>query len=264
MLNLEELALYVIIGSITTFNDGNNLKKNIVNHLPRLKNFVFNIRSILYLDNEPHLLLPSNEEIQQTFINFTNNKVITCVDYFPRIGIGECHMYSYPYTMIHYRNITNNFPGGLFKYVREVSLFDERPFEYEFFIRIAQSFPFLQILYLENKKPQEHKQCRILNDDNQDFSTIKYSHLIKLSLIHAHSDYIEQFLDHTKTSISNNISLSVNYYSLRKATNNFKRNDLRANCSKLSHLRIHGKIQISKHFKTYFPNVKEIQYLPKY
>jgi hypothetical protein len=30
---------------------------------------------------------------------------------------------------MHYENITNNFPGGLFKYVRMVSLFDELPFD---------------------------------------------------------------------------------------------------------------------------------------
>ncbi len=43
--------------------------------------------------------------------------------------------------MKYYKNIINSFPGGLFKYVREIFLFDERPFEHEFFIQIAQAFP---------------------------------------------------------------------------------------------------------------------------
>ncbi|CAF1037687.1 unnamed protein product [Rotaria sp. Silwood1] len=200
--------------------------------------------------------LPSNEEIQQTFINFMNNKVITCVDYFPKQYSGQCRIYSYPYTMNYYRKITNKFPGGLFKYVCEVSLFDESSFKHEFFLRIAQSFPFLKALSVNNRIPQKYKQCRTSNDDNQDPLIIKYFHLIDLTLLCVHADYVEQFLDPTKTSILNNISLYVDYYRLRKATHNFKRNDMRINCSKVTNLRLFGSFQISKHFKAYFPNVK--------
>ncbi|CAF3331627.1 unnamed protein product [Rotaria sp. Silwood2] len=48
--------------------------------------------------------------------------------------------------MSYYGNITNNFPGGLFQYVRVVSLCDDSPFEHEFFIQIQKSFPFLEQL----------------------------------------------------------------------------------------------------------------------
>jgi hypothetical protein len=34
----------------------------------------------------------------------------------------------------YYGVVTNDFPGGLFEYARMVSLFDERPFEHEFFL----------------------------------------------------------------------------------------------------------------------------------
>ncbi len=55
---------------------------------------------------------------------------------------------SYLFTSIYiwkdYKNITNSFAGGLFKCVRQVLLFDERPFDHEFFLRITQSFPFLK------------------------------------------------------------------------------------------------------------------------
>ncbi|CAF3783010.1 unnamed protein product, partial [Rotaria sp. Silwood1] len=33
----------------------------------------------------------------------------------------------------HYDTITNNFPDGIFKCVRKILFFDERPFEHEFF-----------------------------------------------------------------------------------------------------------------------------------
>jgi hypothetical protein len=247
MVNLTELGLYLYANNIEIFIDGNNLKKNIIDHLLHLKKFQFDIRSIIYVLDQA-VYLPSNEEIEKTFRNFMNNKVISCVDYFPKKDTGQCHIYSYPYTMTHYRGITNNFPGGSFKYVREVTLFDEHPFEHEFFLRISQSFPYLKVLSINNRVPQNHKQCRTSNDDNQECSMIKYCHLIELSLPCIHTDYIEQFLDHTKTCISNNVSLFVDYYLLRKVTGNFKRNHLRVNCSKLTNLHLLGEFQIPNHF----------------
>jgi hypothetical protein len=135
MSNLENLYLYFAFKHLPRFLDGYALEKDIISHLPRLNKFVFNIRSIISLDNQ--ISLPSNDDIQCTFANFTNNKIISCVDYFPKANIGQCHIFSHPYTTDYYDNITNNFPGGLFKCIRKISLFDESPFEHEFFIGIA-------------------------------------------------------------------------------------------------------------------------------
>jgi len=107
--------------------------KDIINHMGRLKKFTFSIHSTIFLDNQ--IDLPSNENIQNTFTNFKYNKVISCVDYFSETVEGQYCIYSYPYTLKEYKNITNNFPGGLFECVREISLFDERSFEHEFFLR---------------------------------------------------------------------------------------------------------------------------------
>ncbi|CAF5030281.1 unnamed protein product, partial [Rotaria sp. Silwood1] len=82
MLNLEELTLYIELSSFKIFIDGNNLKENIIYHLSRLNKFVFNILSIMHLYMKPYL--PTNEEIEHTFANFTTNKIISSVDYFPR------------------------------------------------------------------------------------------------------------------------------------------------------------------------------------
>ena len=62
--------------------------------------------------------------------------------------------------MPYYNDITNNFPGGLFEYVRVVSLFDEHPFEHEFFLRIQKSFPFMERLSVNNNKPQNRKRIK--------------------------------------------------------------------------------------------------------
>ena len=52
--------------------------------------------------------------------------------------------------MLHYENITKNFPDVLFECVQYVTLFDERPFEDTFFIRVVQAFPFLKDLTVRN------------------------------------------------------------------------------------------------------------------
>ncbi|CAF3467433.1 unnamed protein product [Rotaria sp. Silwood1] len=131
MPNLEKLALYICVHQ-ETFLDGNCLKKDIVSHLLQLHNFIFNIRSLIYTHHQTRLLL--NKDIEHTLVDLGNNQVICYVDYFSKDESAQCHFYSCPYTLRYYHNITNSFQGGLFKCVCEVSLFDERPFEHEFFI----------------------------------------------------------------------------------------------------------------------------------
>jgi len=141
MTNLEQLALY-IFSVKRTFIDRNCLKNDIINHLPRLSKFIFNIPSYIYNLDQTHLL--SNEYIQHTLADLTDVQVVSYVDYFPWEGSGQCHFYSYPYTLRYYDNITNSFQGGLFKCVRNVSLFDERPFEHEFLLELLVRFRFLK------------------------------------------------------------------------------------------------------------------------
>ncbi|CAF4758939.1 unnamed protein product, partial [Rotaria sp. Silwood2] len=195
--------------------------QNIIDYLPRLNQFQFNIRSTMLLKNQ--IDLPSNEDIQYTFKDFLNNKIISCVNYFLENNQGQCHIYSYPYTMRRYENIANNFPGGLFTCVYEVSLYDEHPFEHEFFIRIQKSFPFMKRLAIINKKAQKYKQRKKLKNINQDLFVIKYSHLKRLILDEAHDDYVEQFLLDTKTCLPYGVDLYVDYKPLKRVTYNFKR-----------------------------------------
>ncbi|CAM4803619.1 unnamed protein product [Rotaria magnacalcarata] len=218
MFNLEELSLYVKICDKNTFVDGNDLKKNILNNMSRLQKLQFYIRSTTGVLNR--INIPSNEDIQYTFKDFHNNHIISYVDYFTDTQRGQCHIYSYPYTLNEYYKITNNFPGGLYKCVTKISLYDERPFEYEFFLRIAQSFPYLKKLIIENMKPQNGKQK---SDDNQNLPIIEYPHLITLDLTKSHLDYIELFLFDTKIRLPNNISVVAIYQARRRVTKKFKK-----------------------------------------
>jgi hypothetical protein len=244
MPNLEELRLDFKCSRKRSFVDGNDFKANILNHLPRLKIFGFNICSFINHYNQIGLL--RNEDIQNTFRGFPNNQTITCIDYFPDKNEGQCHVYSYPFTLTSYERITNNFPGGLFTYVRRVSLFDEYPFEHEFFIRIQKSFPFMEDLTVTNWKAQ-------YKNDNRDLSLIHYHHLTCLDLTEVHDDYIEQFLLDTKTSLPFNLDLSVHYESIRRVTHDFKRIETRINYSKINcAYLIDPNSRSSKDFKKYF------------
>ncbi|CAF4545171.1 unnamed protein product [Rotaria sp. Silwood2] len=244
MTNLEELHLYFVntYGSII---DGNNLENNIINHMTKLKKFTFNIRSVIYLDNQFNL--PSNEDIKKTFKNFDNNQTTSYVDYFKKLNLFYCQIYSNPYRWTFYNNITNNFPGGLFKCVREISLHDEHPFEHDFFLRISKSFPFIKKLSLHNYEPQKNNYLQ--------WPIIKYHHLIEIDLAKAHDDYVEQFLNNTKMCLLNNVHLRVRFDSLVKTTNNFTRDVTRINCTKIN-LKIRSfTVELSR-LKEYFPHAK--------
>ncbi|CAF4880699.1 unnamed protein product, partial [Rotaria magnacalcarata] len=62
--------------------------------------------------------------------------------------------YSYPFLIQYYEDIANNFPGGLYQYVRVVSFRDTRPFEHEVFIEITQSFPLMDNLSANNRQSE--------------------------------------------------------------------------------------------------------------
>ncbi|CAF3496483.1 unnamed protein product [Rotaria socialis] len=250
MSNLKMLTLNIIIEE-KKFVDGNCLNNDIINHLPKLNHFIFNIQSRIYDYNQTDIR--SNEDIQNTFKSFQNHKINSYVDYFPEENFGQCHYYSYPYTMKNYGNISNHFSDGLFTCVTKISLFDERPFQHEFFLKISQSFPFLEELTINNLQSQNKKSD---DDNNEHLPIIKYPHLTKLYLINAHDDYIEQFLLHSKSVLTNYISLSVRYYTLYTVTNDFTREETKINSAKIKHFFLAGRTIFSKDFREYFPNLK--------
>ena len=104
--------------------------------------------------------MPSNEDIQRTFTHFQDYRIVSSVDYFQENDLSQCHVYTLPYTMKFYQNITNHFSGGLFEHVQQICLFDERPFEHEFFLQISRSFPFIKRLVLTNLKDQSIKAMK--------------------------------------------------------------------------------------------------------
>ena len=262
MSNIEQLSLYLIIdrsyAPTNSFIDGAYLKKDIICHMPKLKNFQFSIHSIIDHPAFP-INLPSNEDIQRTFEDLEDYQIVSYIDYFPNEKTSRCHIYSCPSQMRYYYKLANSFPGGLFKSIRHVLLCDERPFELEFFIRLAEACPFLLTLVMENESPQNNKQLKKSNIDNENLPIIKYSHLTLLNLWDAHNDYIEQFLDNTKSCLSDNIHLVVNYDCLQTVTSNFTRNTTRMNCSRVTKLSVYDKLVTFRQLKDYFPHAENIK-----
>ncbi|CAF4982100.1 unnamed protein product [Rotaria sp. Silwood1] len=252
MLNLEELDLNIIVQCYEKLIDGETLKKDIVIYMPQLYKFTFNICSIIYHRNQTNF--PLNEHIQKTFQYFPNNEIITCIDHFQEKAYSQCHIYSYPYKWEVYNNITNNFRGRLFMSVTEVLLYDEHSFEYEFFLRISKSFPFMRELTINNRKAQNKKQFMKSNNDDQILPIIEYPNLQRLDLSDTHDDYVELFLFDTKIFLANDLHVCAHYQSLKTVTYYFTRYTTGSNCVKLAALYVDEMDQINEHIKNYFPD----------
>lgn len=145
--------------------------------------------------------------------------------------------------------LQNAFPGGLYQGVRIVKLYDDYPFEHDFFLQIARSSPFLENLTMSNEKGQA---CKL--NDQSDVPLIEYPHLKQLCFIDVHEDYIEQFLLNSKTVLPRKISLSVDYDFLERVTHRFRRKETRFNCTKIKRVSLRVNFAIPKRVKNYFPN----------
>ncbi|CAF4284747.1 unnamed protein product [Rotaria socialis] len=253
MLNLEELHLNIIVRCYEKLIDGETLKKDIVIYMPHLYKFTFNICSIIYHRNQTNF--PLNEHIQKTFQYFPNNEIITCIDHFQEKAYSQCHIYSYPYKWEVYNNITNNFRGGLFMSVTKVLLYDEHSFEYEVFLRISKSFPFMRELTINNRKAQNKKQFIKSNNDDQILPIIEYPNLQRLDVSDTHDDYVELFLFDTKIFLPNDLHICTHYQSLKTVTYYFTRYTTGSNCVKLAALYVDEMDRINEHIKNYFPDI---------
>ena len=251
MSNLEKLDLSLVVSMKQTFIDGNQLKFNILNNFAHLKKFLFNICSLIYFVRQTNFT--TNEDIQRTLKDFPSEEIFSSLDHFPQNGFSQCHIYSCPYQFDYYYNLTNRFPGGFFQRVYDVTLFDEQPFEHDFFLRITQAFPFLEILTVINRKRQNERRVQNTKDWKKRFSVIEYPYLNRLDLMEAHQDYHEQFLFDTKSSFPNGLYVTMDYQFTRKVTRNFRRNSTRINCAKISFVSFYRKLPYPAHMNDYFP-----------
>ncbi|CAF4738988.1 unnamed protein product, partial [Rotaria sp. Silwood2] len=249
MSNLEELSLNIINQKRTSFVDGTEINEKIFVHMPRLHKFTFYISTETKLNHiVDHL---SNDDIQRTFTNIGFQQVCCFLN---RISDGViCHAFSLPFAFDYLEYIGNTFPSMVFSHVIKLTVHDILPFKHEFFMRIARFFPLLKIMCVFNLRSELQKSHKLNSNDNQLHSIIEYPYLVSLSLFNSHIDYVEQFLNQTKTYLPRLTKLKVDYDELTIVTENFTRNATRLNCAKVKQLIIRKTIVHSKDFYTYFP-----------
>ncbi|CAF2953724.1 unnamed protein product [Rotaria sp. Silwood2] len=231
VLNLEELTLYLTIDRRTTFIDGNHIYNEILIHMPQLHTFNFCFCTDIRIN--PLVNHLSKDDIQQTFTNIKCQQQMECIVNYLNLT-GTCHIFSLPFMFDYLECIGNTFPSIIFNHVRRLWIHDEIPFNHEFFIRIACSFPLLKELYVMNDEPQSSILDTLNSNDNQLSSTIiEYPYLISLDISNCHIDYIEEFLNNTKIRLPHLMKLTVNYDQLIIVTENFTRDVTRLNCTKV-------------------------------
>ena len=249
MSHLEELSLFLHLLNISTFISGTHLDNEILIHMPRLHTFTFYIGSKNDVDPAVHVC---GDDIEQTFTNIKYGQVGCMVDYF-----YQCYMvhrvFSLPTRFNRLTHITNNIPNIVFNSVTDLKLQDRIPFKQEFFIRLARAFPFLKNLSITNiwspfSSLHDQKLC-----DKTWCSIIEYSHLMFLDVKSAHSDYLEQFLNGKKTYLPCITKLKVAYNALKMVTENFTKDEMRRNCSRMEQLIIERPIVYSENIYLYFP-----------
>jgi hypothetical protein len=186
-----------------------------------------------------------------------------------------CHVYSLPFTFTRLKYITNNFPNIVFNTVTHLYAYDTMAFEHEFFMRISQAFPVLKCFSVKNERMQPSSErmwwnerikpliermpswydYKLKSDENLSDPIIEYPHLTLLDLMHAHCDYVTQFLSKTKTHLPRLTELKVKYDELVTVTEYFRRDDMRPNCSKVKRLVVEDSIDFSKDVYQYFPSL---------
>ncbi|CAF4143677.1 unnamed protein product [Adineta steineri] len=231
MINLEELILFLsVIGNDSTLIDGIELHNQVSVHMSHLNKFVFSINTgIRIVNNE--MDVPSNEDIQNSFIGREYRQVGSYVHFEPRKpknrvidydqakGVVKSHIYSLPYQFESFLHLNNSFQGGI--------------------------FPFLKNLKISNMEPQKKKQ--------HPSTLISFPHLNLLNLIDAHDDYAQQFLVDANTHLPCLLDLCIKYESLEIVTNNYTNDATRLYCSKLKGLHMDKSISA-----TSYPNLSVI------
>jgi hypothetical protein len=144
---------------------------------------------------------------------------VGCYTDYSTVDMGQCHIYSLPFTLERMDTFTNKFPGGLFMTVRHFVAYDMwHPFEHDFFVRISQAFPLLNKLTIYNSNEQKKKLTHQQDVHEQTSSIIEFSHLVILNIAGSSLDYVEQFLFDFNTRLPCLHTLHVNYELLCFAT----------------------------------------------
>ncbi|CAF4269094.1 unnamed protein product [Adineta steineri] len=255
---LEKLTLYLHIKGRNTVVDSTYIQHDILDSMPQLHSFTFYICTYVKAVDLSYKL--SSEDIQQTLTNIRQQHATSIVNYIP-YGINPswfavCSIFSLPFQFDYLKHLGNKFPNIVFSYVTFLLVEDTNPFQHEFFIRIARSFPLLKYLHIDNREPQVLDGLITFSSDNcQLHSIIEYHHLTRLDMRYAHTDYLEQFLNETKAFVPCLTELKVYVDHLKTVTKNFTRKETRRNCANVKRIDTLGTLIYRKDVFLYFPSL---------
>jgi len=246
MINIEELILYLLVRRFdSTYIDGIQLHNQILIYMPQLNKFTFSIYTYV-VNNNIRNDLPSNEDIQRSFIGRRYGQVGSYAHIRSTEDVARCHIYSIPYEFEYFFQLKNFFPGGIFHKVRHLVMNDTHPFQHKLFQLISQDFPFLENLSIYNDQPQEDKQ-------QHSSPVITFPYLTILQLQGAHVDYVEQLLLKKNAHLPCLLDLHMEYESFAIITNYFTIDATYFNFAKLKSLNIAEAFVRSENFHEYFP-----------
>ena len=253
MTGLEELTLYLYIWNRSTFVDGGHLQNEILTHMPRLHTFTFHI-STRNMNDVPSVRL-SNDDLQRTFTNVGIRPVV-CLAAYGRTKGFRGHVFSLPFKFHRLEQITNNLPNIVFNSVTYLELADNDAFKHEFFVRVTHSFPSLRYLSVRNLKPAFWKVSVDPPPVHDNWcSIVEYPNLISLDISAVDIEYVENFLNHTKTHLPHLMELKVKYAHLETVTENFTRAVTRNNCANVKRLIFNKPAVDVEGIHHYFPSL---------
>ncbi len=225
MINLEELQLYLTVERTnSTYIDGIQLYDQFLIYMVQLNKFTFNIKTEVFNGNI-NIDLPSNKDIQRSFIGRSYGQVASYVNADAIMSDGECHVYSLPYDFEFFFDLDNSFQGGVFSKVRQLTMKDEIRLKHKTFQLISHDFPVLEYLYIFNTRRMKHKR--------HSFPLITFPSLIYLDLEFAHTDYALLLLLKRNARLPRLVNLRIANDSLIKIKNNFTYDAINFNFDKL-------------------------------
>ena len=256
MTSLEELTLRLHVVNRSVPMDSNYLNHQLLRCMPNLHTFNCDIRTHNSSSNE--VVQQPLKESQYLFYNGRSHPAVYYSHRLRRFSTNA-HIFSLPYVFETMEFITSHFPGGLFINVRHVFIFDMHyPFEHDFFVMLASSFPLLTSLAVMGTRPQQKKRMERSDDTDSIDPVVKWNHLddLSFSCVGGHMDYAEQFLVYGNTLLPRLRKLQINYEWLVMITENFTRDATRRNCSNIEHLTLDRPIVQSENMYLYFPCCK--------
>ncbi|CAF2805636.1 unnamed protein product [Rotaria sp. Silwood2] len=146
MINLKKLTLFLsVLTRYWTYIDGIQLHDQILIYMSQLNKFTFSINTtVVNEDKNIKIDLPSNEDIQRSFIGKGYGQVGSYVHYRKKYNVGTSHVYSLPYQFEYFLDLNNSFQGDMFDTVQCLTMTDGHPFEHNLFKLISQCFPFFE------------------------------------------------------------------------------------------------------------------------